>query len=113
MHEDLRSYASVVRWIESVNRYYRLDEREWDERLAALGRFCERAGKNPDELVREALERKEAKVDFMRLSKEVAREATEDPRAAHDHDNAIRSFFIHNGARVVVRPYEEPSAPSR
>ena len=105
--KELRSYATVAKWIENVNRFYALPDEEWTERLAALGRFCERAGKDPDTLVREAVEEKGAKVDFMRLSKQVAREAKSDPRAAHDHDNVVRSFFIHNGARVVVRPYEE------
>ena len=50
---------------------------------------------------------KGAKVDFMRLSKAIAAEVTPGARAAHDWDGIIRSFFIHNGARVVVRPYEE------
>jgi hypothetical protein len=43
----------------------------------------------------------------VRISKRIARETTRDARAAHDWDGVIRSFFIHNGARVVVRPYEE------
>jgi hypothetical protein len=44
---------------------------------------------------------------MMRRSKQIAKEATRDARAAHDQDGFVRSFFIHNGARVVVRPYEE------
>jgi len=104
---DLRGYATVTRWIENVNRYYQLPESEWAGRLAALRTFCERLGKDPDTVIAEAVSEKGAKVDFMRLSKQIARETTSEPRAAHDWDGVIRSFFIHNGARVVVRPYEE------
>ena len=105
--EDLRSYASVARWIENVNRYYQLGDAEWSERLDALRTFCERAGRDPDALVRDAVDTKTEKVDLMRLSKKVAAELCADPRAAHDWDNVVRSFFIHNGARVVVRPYAD------
>jgi hypothetical protein len=28
-------------------------------------------------------------------------------RGAHDWENVLRSFFIHNGARVLVQPYAE------
>jgi hypothetical protein len=104
--KELRSYASVTRWIENVDRYYQLGAAEWEQRLGALGLFCERVGKDPDALIREALEEKSAKVDFIRTLKRVAREVTSDPHAAHDWDNVVRSFFIHNGARVVVRPYD-------
>jgi hypothetical protein len=105
--EDLRSYATVARWIANVNRYYQLPESEWAPRLAALRTFCERVGKDPDQVIRAALEEKEAKVDLMRRSKAIAREVSSDSRAAHDWDGVVRSFFIHNGARVVVRPYED------
>ena len=58
-------------------------------------------------MIRSAVEEKGAKVDMMRRSKRIAKEVTRDARAAHDWDGIVRSFFIHNGARVVVRPYEE------
>ena len=105
--QDLRRFSSVTRWVENVNRYYNLPESEWEPRLAALRTFCERAGKDPDAVIAAATGEKGAKVDFMRLSKQVGREVTGDSRAAHDWDGFIRSFFIHNGARVVVRPYED------
>lgn len=104
---DLRSYASVARWITNVNRYYQLPDSEWLERLEALRVFCERLGKDPDEVIRAAVEEKGAKVEMMRRSKQIAREVVDDPRRAHDRDGIVRSFFIHNGARVVVRPYED------
>jgi hypothetical protein len=104
---ELRSYSTVARWIENVNRYYKLPDEEWVGRLAALQAFCERVGKDPDAVIADAVGEKGAKVDFMRLSKQIGKEKTTDSRAAHDWDGIIRSFFIHNGARVVVRPYEE------
>jgi hypothetical protein len=104
---DLRSYPSVARWIASVNRYYQLPESEWIERLEALRVFCERVGKDPDASIHSALHEKGAKIELMRRSKTIAREVAGDPRRAHDQDAVVRSFFIHNGARVVVRPYEE------
>ena len=105
--EDLRSFETVRRWIENVNRFYALSDEEWADRLAVLGRFCERVAKDPDAVIREATGERAAKVDFMRVSKQIAGEVAADARAAHDWDGVIRSFFLHNGARVVVRPYGE------
>lgn len=104
---DLRSCTTVRRWIDNVNRYYQLPDAEWEVRLATLQTFCERLGKDPDAVISDALGEKGAKVDFMRSSKQIGREVSPDARAAHDWDGVIRSFFIHNGARVVVRPYED------
>lgn len=105
--EDLRRYASVARWIENVNRYYKLPDSEWTPRLEAVRLFCERLGRDPDAVIRAAIDKKGAKVEMMRRSKQIAKEVTGDSRAAHDWDGVVRSFFIHNGARVVVRPYED------
>ncbi|MBI2962158.1 MAG: hypothetical protein HYY35_00260 [Deltaproteobacteria bacterium] len=105
--KDLRSYLTVSRWIDNVNRYYRLAESEWKGRLEVLRTFCDRAGKDPDAVIAAAVGEKGVKVDFMRMSKQIAKEMTADARAAHDWDGVIRSFFIHNGARVVVRPYDD------
>ena len=105
--DDIRGYASVARWIENVNRYYKLADGEWTPRLAAVRVFCERLGKDPDAVIHAALDEKGAKVEMMRRSKQIAREVTSDSRAAHDWDGVVRSFFIHNGARVVVRPYQD------
>ena len=84
MEEDLRRYASVTRWIDNVDRYYGLTESEWTSRLAALREFCRRLGKDPDTVIRAALEEKGAKVELMRRSKQIAKEVTADSRAAHD-----------------------------
>jgi hypothetical protein len=105
--DDLQGYACVVRWIEGVNRYYKLSDSDWTPRLEVVRLFCERLGKDPDAVIRAAIEEKGAKVEMMRRSKQIAKEVTGDARAAHDWDGIVRSFFIHNGARVVVRPYED------
>jgi hypothetical protein len=105
--DDLRGYTCVVRWIEGVNRYYDLPDSDWTPRLEVVRLFCERLGKDPDAVIRAALDEKGAKVEMMRQSKQIAKEVTADSRAAHDWDGIVRSFFIHNGARVVVRPYED------
>ena len=105
--DDLRGYACVVRWIEGVNRYDKLPDSDWTPRLEVVRLFCERLGKDPDAVIREAIDEKGAKVEMMRRSKQIAKEVTGDARAAHDWDGIVRSFFIHNGARVVVRPYED------
>ena len=39
------------------------------------------------------------KIDFIRQVKRFAKETCPDERAAHDRENVVRSFFIHNGAR--------------
>ena len=104
---DVRSFASVQRWIENVNKLYQLPDDEWVARVDALRIYCERAGKDPDAIIKDALEVQGSRPDFMRLSKKVAKELKGDTREAHDWDGFIRSFFIHNGARVVTRPYEE------
>jgi hypothetical protein len=105
--DDLRGYACVVRWIQGVNRYYKLPDSDWTPRLEVVRLFCERLGKDPDAVIRAAIDEKGAKVEMMRRSKQIAKEVTGDARAAHDWDGIVRSFFIHNGARVVVRPYED------
>jgi predicted ATPase len=39
------------------------------------------------------------------LGRQFARQVCPSPRGAHDWENVVRSFFIHNGARVLVQPY--------
>ncbi len=105
--DNIESYASVQKWMTNVNRYYHLSEAEWEGRLKALGEFCQHLDIDPDTMIQEALEERQEKIDFMRRLKRFAKETYPSPRAAHDWENIVRSFFIHNGARVVVRPYAE------
>ncbi len=62
----IRDFASVRRWMESIDHMYRLSSQEWEMRLSVLREFCQFMGKNPDEVIAEARERREAKLDYMR-----------------------------------------------
>ncbi len=102
---DLQSYPSVQKWIENVNRYYNLSDEEWDSRLQTLADFCRSEEKDPDTIISDALADRGEKVDFIRRLKKFVKTQTPNPRVGHDLENIVRSFFIHNGARVVTRPY--------
>jgi hypothetical protein len=104
---DIKSYATVQKWITNVNRYYNLSDEEWVDRLHTLADFCQSEGKDPDTMVAEALAERSEKVDYMRRLKKFVKEQSTNPRIAHDLENVVRSFFIHNGARVVTRPYAD------
>lgn len=104
---DLGSYATVQKWIENVNRYYNLDEDEWEGRLQTLSDFCQAESRDPDSMIAEALGDRAEKIDAIRRLKKFAKGQSSNPRIAHDLENVVRSFFIHNGARVVTRPYAD------
>src|SRR5262245_10977679 len=104
---DIKSYTSVQKWIANVNRYYNLSDAEWVGRLQILDDFCHSEEKDPDTMIAEALVEKSDKVDYMRRLKKFVKAQSANPRIAHDLENVVRSFFIHNGARVVVRPYND------
>ena len=102
---DIKSYTTVQKWIVNVNRYYNLSDEEWAGRLQMLADFCQAEEKDPDTMIAAALAEKSDKVDYMRHLKQFVKAQSTNPRLAHDLENVVRSFFIHNGARVVVRPY--------
>ena len=104
---DIKSYTTVQKWIANVNRYYNLSDEEWMGRLQMLADFCEAEEKDPDTMIAEALAEKSDKVDYMRHLKKFMKAQSANPRIAHDLENVVRSFFIHNGARVVMRPYND------
>jgi hypothetical protein len=102
----LADYATVQRWIASVDAMYHLSGDEWAGRLGVLEQFCHAVGDDPDHLIAASKSSRAAKNEYMRRLKRFARERYAEPRSAHDAENVVRSFFIHNGARVIVRPYE-------
>ena len=104
---EIRSYASVQKWMANVNRYYNLSAEEWDARIRMLSDFCQSEQKDPDIVIAEALADRADKVDFIRRLKKFVKTRTSDPHIGHDMENVVRSFFIHNGARVVTRPYRD------
>src|SRR5262245_57615223 len=104
---DIKSYTSVQKWTANVNRYYNLSDAEWVGRLQILADFCKSEDKDPDTMIAEALVEKSDKVDYMRHLKKFVKEQSVNPRIAQDLENVVLSFFIHTGARVVVRPYSD------
>jgi hypothetical protein len=104
--EDLRDYTTVRRWISTVDEMFRLSAEEWANRLAVLDRFCSLVAQDPDRIIAESRANREAKNQYMRRLKGFVRESYPGARPAHDAENVVRSFFIHNGARVIVRPYD-------
>jgi len=104
---EIKSYATVQKWIANVNRYYNLSDEEWEPRLRTLEDFCRALDQDPDAIIAEALADRAEKIDYMRRLRSFAREQNANAYAAHDLENVVRSFFIHNGARVVTRPYTE------
>jgi hypothetical protein len=99
-------YASVQSWMSRVNDMFHLSEEEWTTRLGILREFCSAVDTDPDQMIAASRDSRDVKNDFMRQLKRFVRAHYPAPRAAHDAENVVRSFFIHNGARVFVRPYE-------
>jgi hypothetical protein len=104
---DFRAYRSIQLWMDVVNKMYHLSETEWEGRFQVVQQFCEAEGKNPDEIIAEALSDRAGKIDYMRRLKRFVKTLTANPTLAHDYENIIRSFFINNGARVVTKPYPD------
>jgi len=100
-------YSSVRHWMEVVNARHGLTERDWEERLTVLWSFCESLGKDPDTIIKEALDERDSKLDYMRHLRRWANEQAKGPQATHELQNVIRSFFINNGARVLTKPYPD------
>jgi hypothetical protein len=104
---ELTGSETVRRWMASVDAMYHLSEQEWAERLGVLDRWCRDVGDDPDHVIAGARASRDTKNAYMRSLKRFARESYPQGRGAHDAENVVRSFFIHNGARVFVRPYED------
>ena len=100
-------YSSVQHWMEVVNARHGLSEQEWEERLAVLWSFCESLEKDPDAIIKEALDERNSKLDYMRHLRRWANDQGKGPQSTHELQNVIRSFFINNGARVLTKPYPD------
>ncbi|MBO0685492.1 MAG: hypothetical protein J2P45_20240 [Candidatus Dormibacteraeota bacterium] len=90
---------------------YHLTRPEWERRLSVLEEFCSSLGEDPDRVISASRADREAKLEYMRKLKHLTLERHPDPRTAHEAENLVRSFFIHNGARVMTRPFEHPPLP--
>jgi hypothetical protein len=104
--EDDSEYDTVRRWRSNVDGMFHLSSEEWATRLGVLRAFCAEARTDPDQMITRSRVSREAKNEYMRQLKRFVRDRYPDARSAHDAENVVRSFFIHNGARVFVRPYE-------
>jgi hypothetical protein len=102
----LRDHATVRRWMTSVDSMYHLSDFEWAGRLCVLEEFCAQLAQGPDDMIAGAAGSRAAKNDYLRRLKRFASLRYPGARAAHDAENVVRSFLIHNGARVFVRPYD-------
>jgi hypothetical protein len=105
MDEELAGRETVRRWMASIDAMYHLSEQEWAERLSVLDLWCREIGDDPDRVIANARASPEAKNGYMRSLKRFTRERYPRGRGAHDAENVVRSFLIHNGARVFVRPF--------
>ena len=112
-NRDPDSYASVQHWMEVVNSRHSLSEGDWTERLGVLWSFCDSLGKDPDAIIRDALDERDSKLDYMRHLRRWASEQSRSLHATHELQNVIRSFFINNGARVLTKPYPDVYGGSR
>ncbi len=90
-----------------MNGYYDLSDEEWAGRLQMLADFCQSAAQDPDVMITHALADEGGKIDFIRRLKKFVKTQTTNPRLGHDLEDIVRSFSIHNGARVVTRPYRQ------
>jgi hypothetical protein len=93
--------------MEVVSARHKLSQQDWEERLTVLWSFCESLGKDPDTIIKEALDERGSKLDYMRHLKRWANDQAKGPQATHELQNVIRSFFINNGARVLTKPYPD------
>jgi hypothetical protein len=106
-NNDPARYASVQHWMDVVGARHGLTERDWEERLGVLWSFCDSLGKDPDTIIREALDERGSKLDYMRHLRRWASGQAHTPQATHELQNVVRSFFINNGARVLTKPYPD------
>jgi hypothetical protein len=100
---EIIDYTTVQRWMGSKS----VDpiQATWRRRnLQVLADFCLHQKTDPDAMIIAAANQ-DNRNDFMRSLKKWIKiyENSEDRR--DDPENAVRSFFIGNGLRVLTRPY--------
>lgn len=104
--------AALDAWIDALSASG-VDEEELSRRRAILEDFCEFAKRTPDELVEACVDRdrgqiivKQRKKVEVLIDEFAAQSANGDTRASTTQANVVRSFFIHNGVRLIA-----PRAP--
>ncbi|HVW33360.1 MAG TPA: hypothetical protein VHL53_12535 [Acidimicrobiia bacterium] len=102
----LTDYSSVVAWMGSVSTdpiRARIRQRE----LVVLGDFCRYQQQDPDTIISTAQADRDVKNGYMRSLKQWVAKYAPEGRERHEAENAVRSFFIANGMRVIAKPYSD------
>ena len=104
--KPLTDYSSVAAWMGSVSTdpiRARIRRRE----IVVLEAFCAAQHADPDTIISEARADREVKNEYMRSLKKWVSTYAPEGRERHEAENAIRSFFIANGMRVIAKPYQD------
>jgi hypothetical protein len=75
--------------------------------LAVLSEFCAHQRSDPDTIISSALADRDVKNEYMRSLKQWVTTYAAEGRDRHEAENAVRSFFIANGMRVIAKPYRD------
>jgi hypothetical protein len=75
--------------------------------LVVVADFCAHQQSDPDTMIAKATANREIKNEYMRSLKAWVRTYAAEGRERHDAENAVRSFFIANGMRVIAKPYSD------
>jgi hypothetical protein len=98
-------YAAVQAWRHGLAEQWGEEPADFEQRAAALERFCELTGRDPDEMIADCTRevesgkriRVKARREYSERIAEFQKSAGADARAQGRAGNIIRSFFIHNG----------------
>jgi len=104
--KPLTDYSSVACWMGSASTdpiRARIRRRE----LVVLEAFCAEQRNDPDTIIAAARADRHVKNEYMRSLKRWVADYAPDGRERHEAENAIRSFFIANGMRVIAKPYRD------
>lgn len=106
-HDELQAFGTVAPWVKALPPMPQVRRRHLD----ALARWCEADGNDPDTLVAQGHEGRDAKNDAMRRLKKWVDSQEGSDRERHDLQNAVRSFYIFHGLRVLTKPYSDVYNP--
>ena len=104
--KSLSDYSSVACWMGSAATdpiRARIRRRE----IVVLADFCEYQQKDPDTIIAGARADRDVKNEYMRSLKQWVAKYAPEGRERHEAENAVRSFFIANGMRVIAKPYRD------
>jgi hypothetical protein len=104
--KPLTDYSSVSGWMGSATAdpiRARLRGRE----LAVLADFCAHQRSDPASIIASALADRDVKNEYMRSLKQWVKTYAPEGRDRHEAENAVRSFFIANGMRVIAKPFRD------